>query len=53
MLLKHTRPQKVSILDVRKTGIYKQRMTDAIFCDFAEAEWDTVRQQIFQMKSIV
>lgn len=36
ILLKQTRSQKVSIIDVRKTSLYKQRISGGIFCDFTE-----------------
>lgn len=42
-----TRLRKISIVNIRKSDIYKKRISNADFGAFTEAEWNTIRRQIF------
>lgn len=47
VILKSARLQKISIIDIRKTDIYKQKVSNAVLLDFTMDEWDTIYKQIF------
>jgi hypothetical protein len=42
IIIKGARSRKISVVDVRKTDLYKHRVLDDVFCNFTESEWNAI-----------
>ena len=42
IIIKGARSRKISVVDVRKTDLYKHRVLDDVFFNFTESEWNAI-----------